>query len=197
MAPTQEIGTLLIQTLGSMYLLIIMLRFMLQLAKADFYNPISQFSVKATSPLLLPLRRVIPGVWGIDLASLVLAVLIQYATIQLCLLILGHGFINPRSMLLWSVIGVLALTIKVYFWGLIIMIIASWVAPQSQNPALLLINQLVAPLMAPFKRFLPDMGGIDLSPIFVFLTLKIAEILIVNLAAASGMGGIAGLITGL
>jgi len=187
MEAMQDIGTLVVRTLGSMYLLVVMLRFILQLAKADFYNPISQFAVKATNPLLIPIRRVIPGLMGIDLASLFLAVIVQYAILQACLLMLGHGIINPVMMGIWSIIGVLALTASVYFWGLIIMIVASWIAPQSNNPALMLINQLIAPITEPIRRLLPDMDGIDISPIFAFLIIQVAEIIIENLATATGM----------
>ena len=187
MSPLQEIGILIIQTLGSIYLLIIMLRFLLQIARADFYNPMSQFAVKATNPALLPLRKIIPGVMGIDLASLVLALLLQYVVIQVSAFILGFGLINPLSVVIWGLVGTLALTVNIFFWSLIIMVIASWVAPQSGHPALLLVNQLVEPIMAPFRKIMPDMGGIDLSPIFAFLALNVAQVLVKYLAGAAGI----------
>lgn len=191
MAPLQEIGTLIVQTLGSLYLLVVMLRFLLQQARADFYNPISQFIVKATNPLLVPLRRVIPGVMGIDLAAIVLALVVQFVVIEVGALILLGGLINPLIALIWSAVGLLALTANIYFWALLIMVIASWVAPQSSNPALRLVFQLVEPVMAPFRKLLPDMGGIDISPIFAFLALNVVQILIKYLAAYAGMGGVA------
>lgn len=191
MAPLQEIGTLIVQTLGSLYLLVVMLRFLLQQARADFYNPMSQFIVKATNPPLIPLRRVIPGVMGIDLASILLALVVQFLVIELGALILLGGLINPLIALMWSAVGLLALTANIYFWALLIMVIASWVAPQSSNPALRLVFQLVEPVMAPFRKLLPDMGGIDISPIFAFLALNVVQILIKYLAALAGMGGLA------
>jgi YggT family protein len=187
MSPLQEIGILIIQTLGSIYLLIVMLRFLLQIARADFYNPMSQFAVKATNPALLPLRKIIPGVMGIDLASLVLALLLQYVVIQVSAFILGFGLINPLSVVIWGLVGTLALTVNIFFWSLIIMVVASWVAPQSGHPALLLVNQLVEPIMAPFRKIMPDMGGIDLSPIFAFLALNVAQVLVKYLAGAAGI----------
>lgn len=187
MSPFQEIGLLIIQTLGSIYLLIVMLRFLLQIARADFYNPMSQFAVTATNPVLLPLRKVIPGLMGIDLASLVLALLLQYTVIQVSAFILGFGVINPLSVVIWGLVGTLALTVNIFFWSLIIMVIASWVAPQSSHPALLLVNQLVEPIMAPFRKIMPDMGGIDLSPIFAFLALNVVQILVKYLANAAGI----------
>lgn len=191
MAPLQEIGTLIVQTLGSLYLLVVMLRFLLQQARADFYNPISQFIVKVTNPLLMPLRRVIPGLMGIDIAAILLALVVQFVVIELGALILLGGLINPLVALMWSAVGLLALTANIYFWGLLIMVIASWIAPQSSNPALRLVFQLVEPVMAPFRKLLPDMGGIDISPIFAFLALNVVQILIKYLAAMAGMGGLA------
>ena len=189
MGPLQEIGTLLIQTLGSLFLIVVLLRFLLQLARADFYNPLSQFVVKATNPLLIPLRRAIPGVMGIDVASLVLALLVQLVAIEVTALVVGVGFIGLLTAVIWGVIGVVSLVANIYFWTLLIMVIASWVAPHSMHPALMLVRQLVEPVMAPFRRILPDLGGIDISPIFAFLALNVVQILIRHLAAAVGLGG--------
>ena len=188
MGPLQEIGILVIQTVGSLYLFIVILRFLLQLARADFYNPISQFAVKATNPALLPLRRMIPGVFGVDIASLLLGLVLQFIVIEVCALMLGYAFINPLSVLLWGLIGILSMIITIYFWGLLIVVIISWVAPHSSHPALMLLRQLVEPVMAPFRRIMPDMGGIDISPIFAFLVLNIVQVLVRHLASAAGMG---------
>lgn len=187
MGPMAEIGNLIIQTLGTLYLLIVILRFLFQVVRADFYNPISQSVVKATNPLLIPLRKLIPGVYGIDLASLILALLVQFLVIELTALVLGAGFINPIGVLIWSVIGILSMVQHIFFWGILIMVIASWVAPQSYNPLLLLVRQLVEPVVAPFQRLIPPIGGLDISIIFAFLALQVAEILIRYLAAITHM----------
>lgn len=187
MGPLPEIGTLIIQSLGSLYLLLVILRFLLQLVRADFYNPVSQFVVKATNPPLLPLRRLIPGLYGIDMAAVTLALLVQFAIIQLTALVLGAGLLNPVNVLVWGVIGILSLTCNIFFWGLLLMVIVSWVAPQSDNPALLLVRQLMEPVIAPFQRLIPPMGGLDLSVIFAFLALQIVEILLRYIAAATGV----------
>ena len=198
MGPLQEIGLLIIQTVGSLYLLIILLRFLLQLARADFYNPISQFAVKATNPLLIPLRRLIPGVFGIDLASLTLALLLQFVVIEASALILGFSFINPLTVIAWGAVGVISMIATIYFWALLAMVIASWVAPQGGHPALMLVRQVVEPIMAPFRKMLPDMGGIDISPIFAFLALNIVQVLIRHLAASVGIsGGVKQLVMGI
>ncbi len=179
----------IIQTLGSLYLLIVLLRFILQLVRADFYNPLSQFTVKATQPLLKPLRRFIPSIAGLDTASLVLAVLVQLLLMVVTLSLTGF---NPVSvipqLLVWSLIGVTSLFFKVFFFALIVSVILSWVAPGSHNPGAQLVNQLCEPLLAPFRKLLPNLGGLDLSPIFAFIALNLVDRFVIgNLAAMTGM----------
>jgi YggT family protein len=177
-----------LQTLGSLYLMVVLLRFILQLVRADFYNPLSQFAVRATQPLLKPLRRIIPSVVGLDVASLVLALLVQLVLMALTLLLAYGTTGNPIQLLIWSLIGITALFINIFFYALIISVILSWVAQGSHNPAAMLVNQLCEPLLMPFRRLLPNLGGLDLSPIFAFMAIKLLDMLVINnLAAATGM----------
>ncbi|WP_339430351.1 MULTISPECIES: YggT family protein [unclassified Pseudomonas] len=176
-----------LQTLGSLYLLIVLLRFVLQLVRANFYNPLCQFVVKATQPLLKPLRRIIPSVFGLDMSSLVLAILVQLALMALTLLLTYGTTGNPLQLFIWSIIGVTALFLKIFFFALIISVILSWVAPGSHNPGAELVNQICEPALAPFRRLLPSMGGLDLSPIFAFLALKLIDMLVINNLAAMTM----------
>ncbi|WP_273860894.1 YggT family protein [Pseudomonas sp. LA5] len=178
-----------IQTLGSLYLLIILLRFILQLVRADFYNPLSQFTVRATQPLLKPVRRIIPGFGGVDLAALVLAILVQLALMMVVVVLLGAsiGGLFP-ALLIWALLGVASLFLKVFFFALIVSVILSWVAPQIHNPAAELVNQICEPLLAPFRRILPSLGGLDLSPIFAFIVINLLDRFVIGqLAAATGM----------
>ncbi|MFI8745946.1 YggT family protein [Pseudomonas sp. NPDC077186] len=179
----------IIQTLGSLYLLIVLLRFILQLVRADFYNPLSQFIVKATQPLLTPLRRVIPGIAGLDLASLVLAILVQLLLMLVTLTLMGYnvgGFL--LQLLVWSVIGVTSLFLKVFFFALIVSVILSWVAPGSYNPGAQLVNQICEPVLAPFRKLLPNLGGLDISPIFAFIAINLVDRFVIgNLAAMTGL----------
>ena len=180
----------LIQTLGSLYLLIVLLRFLLQLVRADFYNPLSQFIVRATKPLLMPLRRLIPGYGGLDFASLVLGIAIQLVMLIMILLLMGYALPNILLLVSWAAIGVLALFVKMFFFALIISVILSWVAQGSYNPAVILINQLCEPILAPIRKILPALGGLDLSPIFAFIAIRLFDMLVIaNLAAAAGMPG--------
>ena len=116
---------LVIQTTGSLYLLIVLLRFILQLVRADFYNPLSQFIVKATHPLLRPMRRVIPSMGSLDLSSLVLAIIVQMVLMALILLIAYGTTGNPLLLLVWALVGITGLFLNIFFWALIISVILS------------------------------------------------------------------------
>ena len=182
-----EIFGYLIQTALSIYLLAMLLRFLLQLVRADFYNPICQFLVKITNPLVVPMRRLIPGLGGIDLASLLLAVLLQLACITAMLLLHGLGLPNVFLLLAWSLLGVIALLVNIYFFALLAMIILSWVAPGSNHPAIYLLHQITEPVMAPFRKALPPMGGMDFSPILVFILINVLQIALRHMAAGIGL----------
>eukprot|EP01034_Spumella_vulgaris_P010911 gene10911-13855_t len=176
-----------LQTLGSLYLLIVLLRFVLQLVRANFYNPLCQFAVKATQPLLKPLRRVIPRLFGLDMSSLVLAILVQLALMALTLLLTYGTMGNFLQLLVWALIGVTALFLKIFFFALIISVILSWVAPGSHNPGAELVNQICEPALAPFRKILPNLGGLDISPILAFMVLKLLDMLVINNLAAMTM----------
>ncbi|PAV25454.1 YggT family protein [Tamilnaduibacter salinus] len=187
-----EIVITVLQLVSTFYLTVVLLRFLLQMARADFYNPITQFVVKATNPPLRPLRRIIPGWGGIDGASLVLAILIQGLVYLLILAALSNGFpaINPVTLLAWSVVTVLGLIVKIYFWSVLAIVIISWIAPGSPHPAIQLVGQLTEPVMRPVRSIMPSMGGLDLSPIIVFLLLNVISVVIEHMAQGVGLGNI-------
>ena len=187
MGALNEILVYLLQTFLSLFLLLVMLRFLLQLVRADFYNPISQFLVKVTNPLILPLRKLVPGLWGLDLAALLLLVLVQIAGIAAMLFLNGFALPNPLLLLLWSVLGIAGLLVNFYFFALLAVIILSWIAPGSHNPFIYLLHQVTEPVMAPFRRLLPAMGGMDFSPILVFIGINVVQIMLRHLAVAVGL----------
>jgi len=187
MSAINEIFAYLVQTALSLYLLVMLLRFLFHFARADFYNPISQFVVRATNPLVRPTRRLFPAFGRFDSASLALAVLLQALGIVTLLLLHGVGLVGPTLILAWSVIGVLGLLVNIYFFALLAMIIISWVAPTSRHPALLLLWQITEPVMAPVRRILPPMGGLDFSPILVFILINVLQIALRHMAAGVGL----------
>lgn len=182
-----DAGTFLIQSLASIYLIIILLRFLLQLSQADFYNPVSQFAHKATAFFLVPLRKAFPTWRNIDVACLILALLLQWLAIQITATIHGAPLLNLFYVLLWGIIGILSMTINFYLYGLLAAIILSWVAPHNHHPVVRLLWQLMEPVMAPFRKIIPPLGGLDLSPIFIFLVLNMLRIFITHGARATGL----------
>lgn len=163
-----------LQTLGSLYLLIVLLRFVLQLVRANFYNPLCQFIVKATQPLLKPLRRIIPSLFGLDMSSLVLALLLQILLFAVILLLNGYQA-TTLLLLPWALIGIFSLFLKIIFWSMIISVILSWVAPGSRSPGAELVAQITEPVLAPFRRLVPNLGGLDISPIFAFIAIQLLQ----------------------
>ena len=133
------------------------------------------------------MRRVIPSIGGLDMSSLLLAILVQLALMALTLLLTYGTTGNPLQLLIWSIIGVTALFLKIFFFALIISVILSWVAPGSHNPGAELVNQICEPALAPFRRILPSMGGLDISPILAFMVLKLLDMLVINNLAAMTM----------
>ncbi len=184
-----QLIVLVVNTLGHLVMLALLLRFLLQANRADFYNPVSQALVKMTAPVLNPLRRLIPAWRNFDLATLLVALL--FGTLASALMIFSAGYVLPGigTLLSWAFLGILSYILKIYFWGLLISVIISWVAPYSGNPALLLIQQILDPLQRLFRKVIPPMGGLDLSPIFIFLGIQVVEIMLVGtLRQGLGLG---------
>lgn len=195
MGAFSEIAIYLTQTLLSLYMVAMLLRFVMQWARADFYNPISQFLVKVTNPLVVPLRRIIPGFGGFDLATALLALLLQVTAIVTMLLLSGYNLPSPLYLLAWAALGVLGLLVNIYFFAILAIVIISWLAPGNSNPAIYLLYQITEPVMKPFRKLLPPMGGFDFSAILVFVFINVIKIVLDNMAR--GVNLPAGLVIGL
>jgi YggT family protein len=171
-------GQFLIDTLFGLYILAFMLRFLFQWARADFYNPVSQFLVKVTNPLLVPVRRIIPGLFGLDMAAILIMFLLSFLKLSLIVLIKGGG-IMPAAFAVYAVAELLQLAIYVFIFTIIVQAILSWINPHSYNPITSLLYSLNQPLLRPAQRILPDLGGLDLSPLLVLLVLQLLLMLVV------------------
>lgn len=169
----------LVDTLLNLYLMVVMLRFWLQAARADFYNPLSQFIVKATNPLLIPLRRVIPALGKLDTASIVLVLLVGLAKITVLFLFSGQN-LAPLTLLNGALFITLKEAMSLLFWVLIIRAILSWFS-QGRNPMEYVLHQLTEPLLAPVRKIIPPMGGLDLSVLVVLIALQFLQILLQSL----------------
>jgi len=148
----------------------------------------------AVQTLTLP-QGVETFLWNTVQAALVLAVIIQAITFFLILVALNSSIpaINPLTLLSWAILNVLDLIVKIYFWSVIAVVVVSWIAPQSGHPAIQLVAQITEPVMRPVRNVMPSMGGLDLSPIIVFLILNVVSVVIDHMKVAAGMGSIVGM----
>ena len=181
---------LVINTLFDLYILLVLLRFLFQVLRADFYNPVSQLIVRLTTPPLRLFRRFIPSVGGQDAASIVLCLVLIYAKFMLMRVLsvpAAHiggvmapiGSVSYGGLFIYCIADLVALLFTIFLVAVIVKVIISWVSPGSYNPVIGLVDKLAAPVLKPIRRFLPSMGGIDLSPLFAGLLLMVAKMLIV------------------
>ena len=188
MGALAQILIYLIQAVFGLYLFAVLLRLLLQIARADFYNPLSQFVVKVTNPPLKPLRRVIPGVLGIDMAAVLLAIVVQMLALVLTCVFSGIPPLTYlANILVWSILGVLSTILDIYFFSMLGTVVLSWVAPMSYHPGAVLVRQLCEPVFAPFRRLIPPIGGLDISAIFAFIALGALQQVVAILARASSL----------
>ena len=165
----------LVSTVFDLYLMVVILRFWLQLVRADFYNPFSQFVVKATQPIVAPMRRILPSMGSIDTVSVVLAFLVVLAKMLVLTLIAGAG-IDIGILLLFSVVAVIKNAGVLLFWMLLIRAVLSWFN-QGYNPVVMIMTQLTEPILAPIRRIIPAIGGLDLSVLVLFIAMNFINIL--------------------
>ncbi len=168
MNPFAEIISIVID----IYVDIILLRFFLQYFRADFYNPLSQFVVKATDPIVKPLRKIIPGIGGLDLSTLVAAWLVIIGKILL-IFVLSTGFsnFNLLALVIMPIYMVIAECVKLYMFLIFVRAISSWFAQGGHNPIIGVIGQLTEPLLAKFRKILPMGSGFDFTPMLAILAL--------------------------
>jgi YggT family protein len=170
----------IISTFAQLFLLVLLLRFWLPWLRADFRNPIAQGILRLTSPLVIPVRRIIPPIGRLDTATVVVAFAIQYLTV---LIILTLSAVTPAiaPIALTSLVDLVLLSLRLFTFAIFIHIILSWIAPGTYNPATAFISMLVEPVMRPFRRVIRPMGGLDISPLFAIIALQAGAIFLSTL----------------
>ena len=180
----------LISTLVNLYVMVVLLRFLMQTLRVDYYNPVSQFAVKITTPLLKPIRRTIPGIGGIDISTLLLAWLLLVAKMLLFKLmglevtsIGSYGLylqnISLPFILYLAIIDIIVQFFDIFFFVIIVQALLSWVNPDPYNPVQSLLYSLSSPILRPFQRLIPPIAGIDLSPLFALLVLQVIKMILI------------------
>lgn len=167
----------LIQVLFGAYIFVVLLRFLLQLLRADFYNPVSQFVVKVTSPVLVPMRRFIPGMAGLDLAALLLAWLLK-TTEWVLVILISKGVFTLFFPLLWAIPELLDMFINIFLFAIIIQVVLSWVSQGGYHPAASVLHALTNPVLQPVGRLVKPIAGIDLGPMVAILGLYLLKMIL-------------------
>lgn len=167
----------IINAVTSLYLLVLLLRFWMPWLRADFRNPLAQGILRFTSPVVIPVRRIVPSFGRLDTATVLVAFVIQYLTVLLLLLIVGQTA-GIADIALTAIVKLIVLSINLFVYAIFIRIILSWIAQGAYNPATAIITTLTEPVLRPFRRFIPPIGGFDISPIFAVILLLAATIVV-------------------
>ncbi len=168
----------LIQTLFNLYILILMLRMILQWVGAHFFNPVSQFVVKLTNPVVKPLRQILPPLKGIDLSSLLVLLVLEVVKLLLVIWLKAGLFPNILGLFIMAFGDVLGVVLNIFFYAIIINAILSWVNPRQYNPLTEILHLITEPLLKPARRLIPLVGGVDISPIPVLIILQLIYLLV-------------------
>lgn len=170
----------LVDTIFGLYILVVLIRFLLQWLRADFYNPVSQFILTVTNPPVRLLHSFIPRFRGLDLALVVLLLVLSMLKTWLLFSMIGAPS-TFQGVLVYSIGELLQLTVYVFIFAILIRVVLSWIAPQQgYNPALRLLYDITEPVMEPARRLIPPIAALDISPILVFIFLYLTLMLIVQ-----------------
>jgi len=169
--------TYLIGTLIDLYVAAVLLRLLLQWVKADFYNPLCQFLVKVTNPALAPLRRIIPSIGRLDTASVVLMLALEIVAIWVISSI-GSTAMNILQIVAFSAIKLMMTLLMTYFFLIIASVILSWIGQRTHHPVVPLVYQLTEPVLRPFRKLIPPIAGLDLSPLFALIAIRFLIVLL-------------------
>ena len=171
----------IIDALTSLYLLLLLLRLVFPYIRVNFRNMLVQGIMRLTSPPVVPLRRILPPIGRIDTATLLVALAIQCAAVTLIVFLYGWPII-ASYVALTTILKLVVLFIHLFAFAIIIRVVLSWVAPNQINPATQIIDSLAEPILAPLRRLIPNIGGLDISPVFAIVGLMALGILIGDFA---------------
>lgn len=171
-------GIFLINTLFDLYLFILAIRLILVWIRADYYNPLSQFVIKLSSPVITPLRRLIPNVANIELSTLLFLILLEMAKFTI-IGTMTSGFPNITGVILLAIADSLKVLINIFFYAILLQVILSWVQPNA-SPVGQILTQVTSPIMRPLHRWIPPIAGFDITPIPALIGLQLLIIILVT-----------------
>lgn len=170
--------TFIIDTLLSLALFVVLARLLLQWTRADFRNPLCQAVVKLTNPLILPLRRVLPPIGKVDTASVVAVLLVAAIEVAILAALHGGGWPDPLSWLDAVALEIAHTLLWTYCYAILIYWLLSFIAPGGYSPMQSVLTSLCEPVLKPFRRIIPPLGGLDLSPLWATIAIQALLILL-------------------
>jgi len=175
------------RTLLDLYIITFLLRLVLQWVRADFRNPLSQFIVRVTNPLVIPLRRLLPPIGRIDTATVLVLLALELAATAILVNVACVGAPGIGQLFVLAVLRIIQLVLRFYLFVVLIYVILSWVNPGGYNPATALLAAIAEPALRPLRRLIPPIGGLDLSPLFLLIGIQAVTML---LPVGRAMGGL-------
>jgi len=184
----QNALTFIVKTLLELYIITFVLRFILQWVRADFRNPITQFFVRVTNPLVIPARRLIPSIRGLDTATIIIVLLLELTVtiVLINLICIGEPYFIQIIGL--TLLRIVYLTLRIYLFIILIYVVLSWISPGTFNPAASLLSSIAEPVLRPFRRLIPPIAGLDLSALFALIAIQALTMLLPIGRIISGMG---------
>jgi YggT family protein len=175
-----QIGQFLVDVVGNFFVFILLARFHFQWLRVPFRNPIGEFMIAATNWIVLPARRIVPPLAGLDLATLIAAWLLQ--ALVLTLLVAMAGGSGSTLVFVASAFDLLRYSLYILIFAVIVQAVLSWVNPHS--PVLYLFDAMTRLFLRPIRRVVPLLGSVDLSPLLLLVLLQIALIALAHLRTA-------------
>ena len=165
-----QIGVFLVDAVASFFVFVLLARFHFQWLRVPFRNPVGEFVLATTSFLVLPVRRVIPGLAGLDLATLLLAWLVQGASLWIQTEIVGAE-VSAMALAGIAAVDLLRYSLYILIFAVIVQAVLSWVNPYTPvGPA---FDTITRPFLRPLRRFIPPLGGVDLTPLILLVILQV------------------------
>ena len=166
------------RTLLDLYIITFVLRFILQWIRADVRNPLTQFIIRITNPLVIPVRRVVPAVGGIDSATVLVVLLLELVATAVLIQLACVGTPDAAQVFLLAIFRLINLVLRIYLFVILFYVILSWITPGTYNPAISLLAAIAEPVLQPIRRLIPPIGGLDLSPLFALIGIQAITMLV-------------------
>jgi YggT family protein len=183
----QDAFTYVISTVVDLYITAIFLRLVLQWSRADFRNPMAQFVLRVTNPIVLPLRRIVPAIGSLDTATVVALLAVSLLATGILVKIACVGSADAGQMLALTFLRLIHLLLRTYSLLILVYVILSWVGSGGYNPVAAMLASAVEPVLRPLQRVIPPIGGLDLSPVVALIAIEFFNRLIPSGPLAAGL----------